>query len=59
MDYQTAIELREIVSRFSNAIAAFAEISGMVAENKQCEIRGESMAYVKDNFDSIIRQYGL
>jgi len=27
-----------------------AEVQGMIAENKQCELLGESMAYQEDSF---------
>ena len=35
------------------------EILGMQAENKQREVMRESMAYIKDDFDIVISQYGI
>ena len=38
-----------------------AEISmqGMIAENKQREVLGESMAYTEKDFNSLIDEYGI
>jgi hypothetical protein len=35
------------------------ELAGMIAENKQREIKGESMAYVEDDFKRIILTHGI
>jgi len=34
-------------------------MQGMIAENKQREILGESMAYTEKDFDSLIDEYGI
>lgn len=39
--------------------AMLAEIYGMVAENEQRLHLGQSMAYVKDDFDKLAEKYGL
>lgn len=34
-------------------------MQGMIAENKQREVLGESMAYTAKDFDSLIDEYGI
>jgi hypothetical protein len=34
-------------------------MQGMIAENKQREMLGESMAYVKESFTSLIDEFGI
>lgn len=36
-----------------------ARIAGMVAENKQREHLGQSMAFTQEHFESVIREYDL
>ena len=43
----------------AQAACAMAEIAGMQAENMQREHRGESMAYVEDDFVEIPNKYGI
>ena len=38
---------------------AFIELQGMIAENKQRELRGESMAYTYDEITSLIEKHGI
>ena len=35
------------------------QMQGMIAENKQREVLGESMAYTEKDFDSLIDEYGI
>lgn len=34
-------------------------MQGMIAENKQREVLGESMAYTEKNFNSLVDEYGI
>ena len=43
----------------AQAACAMAEIAGMQAENMQREHRGESMAYVEDDFAQVIEKYSI
>lgn len=43
----------------AQAACALAEIEGMKAENMQRELRGESMAYVFDDFFAITEKYPI
>lgn len=43
----------------AQAACAMAEIEGMKAENMQRQQRGESMAYVEDDFIGIPDKYGI
>lgn len=43
----------------ARTVAAMAEILGMEAENKQREVLGHSMAYVHQDFCSVIDIYGI
>ena len=46
---------------YINAMTACAQIecAGMVAENKQREVEGKSMAYTGEDFDRVINKYGI
>ena len=35
------------------------QMQGMIAENKQREVLGESMAYTEKDFNSLIDEYGI
>jgi hypothetical protein len=43
----------------SQSAAAMIEAMGMQAENTQREHRGESLAYVEDDFQRVILKYGI
>lgn len=43
----------------AQAACAIAEVEGMKAENMQRQQRGESMAYVEDDFAGIADKYGI
>lgn len=43
----------------AQSVAAFAEIQGMIAVNKERESRGHSLAYSDLAFESVIEKYGL
>ena len=44
---------------FTQAVCALLEMEGMKAENKQRELRGESLAYDHKAFCDLILQYGI
>ena len=44
---------------FSQSACALIEAMGMVAENKQREGLGHSMAYTEEAFDALINKYGI
>lgn len=35
------------------------EMNGMIADNKQREMRGESMAYTEDDFAALVEKHGI
>lgn len=43
----------------SQILCAEIEMQGMIAENRQRELRGESMAYVEEDFALIPIRYGI
>jgi hypothetical protein len=48
------------ILEFSSRMAqAEIKMNGMVAENKQREIMGESMAYIEDDFVRLIDEYQI
>jgi len=42
-----------------NMLQAEIEMQGMIAENKQRELRGESMAYTADAFINLIEKHNI
>lgn len=56
MTYQSA---RELDYGFSIAVQCLVKAMGMFSENMQRQHRGESMAYVEDDFDKLIDQTGV
>jgi len=44
---------------FSSAVRALVRTAGMVCENAQRKNRGESMAYVEEDFQKVIVEEGL
>ena len=50
---------QQIVYIQGQIVCAQAEILGMQAENMQRQHQCESMAYVRDDFQKIIDQYGI
>jgi len=43
----------------AQSVAAMATIEGMKAENRKREARGDTLAWNKESFDSVIENYGL
>jgi len=43
----------------AQAACALIEAQGMVAVNKTRELRGESLAYVEEDFMAVINKYGI
>ena len=54
MDYET-----ELLYFKMNMLQAEIEMNAMIAENKQREILGESMAYNDKNFMDLIEKYSI
>ena len=52
-------EEQRIVYTNGVLLQARMEMEGMIAENKQRELRGESMAFLYDDFDNLINKYGI
>lgn len=53
------MEDRELLYFKMNMLQAEIEMNAMIAENKQREACGESMAYRDSNFMSLIEKYGI
>ena len=47
------------ISLKARLLQAEIEMNGMIAENKQREILGQSMAYTYDDFTYLINKYGI
>lgn len=49
----------EIMRLHAKSLAAEIEMNGMVAENKQREMIGQSMAYTDQDFVDVMNEYGV
>jgi hypothetical protein len=58
MSIETSID-RDVVYFQMNMLQAEIEMNAMIAENKQREILGESMAYVDKDFMNLIEKYNI
>jgi len=47
------------LDNLTSAIAALIEAMGMMAENKQREYKGESLAYTEDAFNALLYKHNL
>jgi len=50
---------REVLYFKMNMLQAEIEMNGMIADNKQREMRGESMAYTEDDFAALVEKHGI
>ena len=50
---------RELLYFKMQLLQAEIKMNGMIAENKQREILGQSMAYTNSNFDALIDEYRI
>ncbi len=50
---------QEVAFTIAQSVAAYAEIEGMKAANRQREASGHSAAYGEDAFQKVIINYGL
>jgi len=50
---------KELLYFQMNMLQAEINMNGMIAENKQREIKGESPAYVEEDFKSLIEKHGI
>lgn len=51
--------LSEHVKQINDAVSAFIETQGMIAENKIREMNGYSLAYNEEAFEDVLRKYEL
>lgn len=49
----------EFIHSKAKLLVAEIEMNGMIAENKQREALGQSMAYTEQDFLNIIKEYGI
>lgn len=49
----------ELIRLRSKLLAAEIETNGMIAENKQREMLGQSMAYTEQDFLDVMNEYGV
>lgn len=54
-----AYEAQKLVRAFRDAVSAMIEVEAMKAENKDRELRGESLAYTEKDFIAIQEAYGM
>jgi len=59
LDYDTSRRLLIAAQLQADAAAALIKAMGMVAENKQREHLGQSMAYVDQDFENLTLVHGL
>jgi hypothetical protein len=60
MDFsKELIQLQELLYFKMNMLQAEIEMNAMIAENKQREILGQSMAYNEKNFTDLIEEYNI
>lgn len=52
-------DLAKIVYTAGMLLQAFIRTCGMVAENKQRELEGKSMAYTQESFERVIQEQGV
>ncbi len=50
---------RELLYFKMNLLQAEIEMNGMIAENKQREIEGKSMAYTEKEFNDLVERYHI
>ena len=58
MSIETSID-RDVIYFQMNMLQAEIEMNGMIAENKQREVLGNSMAYTHEDFMKLIEKYSI